>query len=65
MTSSTNKPGRKDKDRQYRMMRIRVDTWTKLATFAASRPTALPPTPPVELLDLSGFTGIGTKENQT
>ena len=65
MTAFTNKPGRKGKGRQYRMMRIRFDTWTKLATFAASRPTAFPPTPPIELLDLGGFAGIGTKENQT
>ena len=42
MTGSTNKPGRKGKGRQYRMMRIRVDTWMRLATYAADRPAAVP-----------------------
>ena len=42
MTASTNKPGRKGKGRQYRMMRVRIDTWNKLATYTAGSPAADP-----------------------
>ena len=42
MTASTNKPGRKGKGRQYRMMRVRIDTWNKLATYTATSPAAEP-----------------------
>ena len=37
MTSSANKPGRKGKGGIYRMMRVRVDTWNRLATYTAER----------------------------
>ena len=42
MTASTNKPGRKGRGRQYRMMRVRIDTWNKLATYTATSPAAEP-----------------------